>query len=134
MGYGETTQRKKDIVAKAQSKGQRVVVADDRMLQIDIDSEEDWKQFEAGWDILKSVISHRGSYEVQESASGWPHRHVTVYLRKPATVWQRIALQACLGSHLTREVLNSYRVLTGSDCPIVFFEKPKSRRRIESGW
>lgn len=126
----ESSQSYSDIVIKANSLGERVIEANEITLQIDIDSEEDFKRWKEGSEILLNAIGY-SKLEIRPSKSGFPHRHITVILNEPADVWKRIALQICLGSHLTRETLNSYRVLVESECPIIFFEKvPKSRRMI----
>lgn len=125
----EGSQRYSEIKEKATSLGERVVEANETTLQIDIDSEEDFKRWQDGSEILLNAIGYH-RVDMHPSKSGLPHRHITVILDKPADIWKRIALQICLGSHLTRETLNSYRVLVESECPIVFFEKKKSIRRM----
>lgn len=110
--------------------GRKVINANEITLQIDIDSEEDFKRWQEGSEILLNAIGYH-RLDMHPSKSGFPHRHITIILNEPADIWKRIALQICLGSHLTRETLNSYRVLVESECPIVFFEKvPKPRRMI----
>ncbi len=123
---------REDVIEKAEELGQRIVYADDMMLQLDIDSEDDYNRFIQGYEILGKTLKC-SNYTVQLSKSGYPHRHITVYLQHPAkSVWKRIALQACLGSHLTREALNCVNVLNDVDEPILFFENPKPKRRIEA--
>jgi len=97
-------------------------------LQIDIDGEIDYSHFLKASEILLPAMRYN-EVLVSESKSGMPHRHITITLNKAMDVWQRIALQLCFGSHITRETLNSYRVLIGNECPIVFFEKDKKDQR-----
>jgi hypothetical protein len=133
MSYGEIDRGYSEVRAEATAMGQKVVMADDFTLQIDIDSEEDMEKWKKGSEILLRAINGSSSeVTITESKSGLPHRHITIHLIKPMGVWQRIALQLCLGSHITRETLNSYRVLVGNECPIVFFEEDnkKDKRHI----
>jgi hypothetical protein len=126
----ESSQSYSDIVIKAKSLEKKVVKADEFTLQIDIDSEEDFERWKQGSEIILNSLDYRDIH-IRPSSSGLPHRHITISLYESADVWKRIALQMCLGSHITREALNSYRVLLNSECPIVFFEKiPKAKRMI----
>lgn len=128
--YADETQRNyANLEAKAASLGKKVVEADDRTLQIDIDSCEDFERWKQGSAILLDVIDHNG-IEISPSGSGLPHRHITITLNESTNIWKRIALQLCLGSHITRETLNCYRVFAKEECPIVFFEKERKSRRM----
>jgi hypothetical protein len=126
MSYGEINRTYSEVRTEAASQGQRVVAADDYTLQIDIDSEEDAEKWKRGSEILLRAINGK-EVTIIESKSGFPHRHITIHLNKAMDVWERIALQLCLGSHVTRETLNSYRVLVGNECPIVFFEEDNKK-------
>ena len=119
MSYGEIDRTYSEVRTEATSQGQRVAPADDFTLQIDIDGEIDYSHFLKASEILLPVMGY-SEILVSESKSGMPHRHITIILNKAMDVWQRIALQLCLGSHITRETLNSYRVLVGNECPIAF--------------
>jgi hypothetical protein len=126
MNYGPIAQSYEDVVVKAESEGKKVIVADDYTLQIDIDTEEDYKKWQEAKELLLPLLPNNTMvhYEVVPSASGGSHRHITMHLVEPMDVWKRIALQFCFGSHWKREVLDSYRVITGNnECPIVFFEQ-----------
>lgn len=125
-GYLEESRA--DGIAKAIASGKDVVEADAFTLQIDIDSDEDFERWKKGGEILLNDIGYK-NIVILPSSGGLPHRHITISLNDPADIWKRIALQACLGSHITREILNSRRVLLSEECPIVFFEKPKQKPR-----
>jgi hypothetical protein len=125
-GYLEESRA--DGIAKAIASGKDVVEADAFTLQIDIDSDEDFERWKKGGEVLLNALNYRDIH-ILPSSSGLPHRHITISLYESADIWKRIALQMCLGSHITREALNSYRVLLHSECPIVFFEKPKEKPR-----
>ncbi len=116
------------VSAKAAAEGKIVVPADDRTLQIDIDSEDDFRRWEKAAPLLHTLKPV--DVAITESASGYPHKHITVYLPEPMDIWARIALQVLLGSHITRELLNAHRVLTGElECPIAFFELEQPKKK-----
>jgi hypothetical protein len=51
------------------------------------------------------------------------HRHVVLRADHPLDIYERIALQACLGSDLKRELLALLRVWQGITPITVFFEE-----------
>jgi hypothetical protein len=117
-----------DGISQAIASGKDVVEADAFTLQIDIDSDEDFERWKKGGEVLLNALNYRDIH-ILPSSSGLPHRHITISLYESADIWKRIALQMCLGSHITREILNSRRVLLNEECPIVFFEKQKEKPR-----
>lgn len=105
---------------KARIRGLQVVFPSPRELQIDIDSAESMDVFMENIDRLK----HDG-YEVRPSPSrAIGHYHITVRLLYEVTPLERIALQAMLGSDLTREILSYARLQRGIVQPTIFFERP----------
>lgn len=120
------------VEEEARNNGLRVVVPADGELQIDLDSEEDYQNHKA----MMEVLSGRGVvYEYHEapSKSGLPNRHITVKLLSgpggrditlPLDPWQRIALQAALGSDPVRELLSCMRVFRNVEPPTAFLELP----------
>jgi len=58
------------------------------------------------------------------SRSGAPKRHVTVTLDQPIDNYQRVALQAIMGSDRVREFLSYVQHRNGDQHPILFIEKP----------
>lgn len=123
MGYCENVVRSyEEAVALADTQGKKVVPADNFTLQIDIDSEEDFRRWKNASDLLKVINPE--SVNIISSSGGFPHRHITVNLGTYMDVWKRIALQVLLGSDFVREKMNAYRVLKGDmECPIAFFEE-----------
>ena len=115
--------------AAAEKVNCRVVIPAPNQLQIDIDSEEAYRLFfvrlmeferHSGYSIYK---------EERPSKAGLPHRHVTLTVyevdgRTPHIFndYERIALQAVLGSDLVRETLNMWRLLRGEKNPSRLFE------------
>lgn len=80
-----------------------VVVADNFHLQIDCDNMDDVKYCLKQMKILSHAVSIEG-YKITKSKSG--NRHVIIKLTNPYAQWERIAMQACLGSDRVREILN----------------------------
>jgi hypothetical protein len=65
------------------------------------------------------------TYRATKSKSG--NTHVYVTLPEPLPVFERIALQAILGSDAKREMLNFIRAKRGdSGEPILMYEVPKA--------
>lgn len=110
----------------------RVVVPMDNELQIDLDTEEAYLNHRS----MMEVLDGRGViYEYNEapSKSGLPNRHITIKLlsgpggrdiQLPLEPYQRIALQAALGSDPVRELLSCMRVFRGVTPPTAFLELP----------
>lgn len=112
--------------------------ADDRNLDIrypkpnelfvDIDNARDFTRFKTLVEMIDRVEGVARWVDTP-SASGGQHRHIVVTLTRNVTEFERIALQAMLGSDLKREILSYERHKRGSHPhPTVFFEpKPGSR-------
>lgn len=110
---------------EAEARGQIVVYPGDDELQIDIDTEAQYETFE------KNLYTLGDCYKVRKkpSKSGHPHYHITLTRigRPPFSMWERIALQAILGSDLTRETMNALRYMNGVERPVRFFEYPEDK-------
>jgi hypothetical protein len=121
----------------ATKKGLVVVYPKDNQIQIDIDSEEAYKEYRARFEKLfndnltAENIDMPGYMKIQTipSSSGLPNRHIyiTFYNRYTAfTAQERIHLQSVLGSDPMRELLDTKRLLEGmTDRPTRLFEKPE---------
>ncbi len=112
------SQRAVDEAAKL---GLDVVYPKDNELQLDIDNDESFAQFEK----LRDVVNHYWNIldvEIHPSKSGLPKRHVTITTNTTLNVLDRILIQACLGSDRTRELLNYLQVLNGDAHPVLFLE------------
>jgi len=110
-------------VKEAEANGLLVVYPEDNQLQIDIDSDRAFDIFlemktllEKYFAVLDVVIGY--------SRSGAPKRHVTVTLDQPIDNYQRVALQAIMGSDRVREFLSYVQHRNGDQHPILFIEKP----------
>lgn len=108
----------------AAAKGLVVVYPADNELFIDIDDAESLGVFERGVLWLKSFDPC--TWMVMKSPSGKPDRwHVTVKLaRQVEDKFERIALQALLGSDRLHEILSWRAAEAGDERPTCFFEKP----------
>jgi hypothetical protein len=108
----------------ATKKGLVVVYPKDNQIQIDIDSEEAYKEYRARFEKL-----FNDKIQTIPSSSGLPNRHIyiTFYNRYTAfTAQERIHLQSVLGSDPMRELLDTKRLLEGmTDRPTRLFEKPE---------
>lgn len=110
--------------ATARQRDQDIVYSNDHTLQIDIDSDEDF----AIWtEIHPRLLRHLPVKQITitYSRSGPPHRHITVTCASYVGLgqWQRIALQAILGSHRKREMFNAIRTMNGeTNKAICFYE------------
>lgn len=117
-------------IARAEAMGLKILIPKPNELFIDIDCMEDWEWFSNNiscilpsicakypeWDILTSISD-------EESQSGEGHRHIVVTLPFDMDDWQRIALQAALGSDRKRELLSCARVISGNLPATLFAEK-----------
>lgn len=102
-----------------------VVLANDYQLQLDLDTEESYLYFMQELRKLEKDCDWHFKLHVSPSKSGLPKRHATLTSKKPMPIWQRIALQAVLGSDPMRELLNAKRVLLDDPFPVAFFEQLK---------
>lgn len=109
--------------AEAEARGDTVLVADARELFIDLDSDEQRKQFDQMFERV------RLEYDCAV-AERWPsktpgHEHVIVRMKsRDFTVAERIALQSILGSDPLRDLLTLARLHSGIEQPIRLF-KPR---------
>jgi hypothetical protein len=110
-------------VEDAEANNCDIEIADDYTLQLDLDSElaEDIyaKQYNRLKMVLEAQENRIDSVEHRVSKSG--NKHIIIKLRNTLGVKDRILLQACLGSDLTREILSYLRVLWGNETPILLF-------------
>lgn len=110
----------------AAKKGLIVVLPEPNQLQIDVDSEEAYLEFCKRYQNMDMQYSNYGTPKIKEtfSNSGPPHRHITLTFENHIfTEWERIALQAVLGSDPIREYLNAKRLIFGEFNPTRLFEK-----------
>ena len=121
----DINQAREDYIKDRRECGYRVCFPADNELQLDIDSEEQY----AVWKKAESIIARNAVFtaEVEEapSSSGLPNRHIRIRLPFDVTPWQRIALQAALGSDPVRELLSCVRMLKGDVHPTLLVERPE---------
>lgn len=99
-----------------------IVFPQDEQLQIDIDSDH---AFEIYLLMRQLIDKYYGvaAEVIKPSRSGLPKRHITLTLYRKVSPYQRIALQACLGSDRVREFLGIVQQDQGDPHPILFLEK-----------
>jgi hypothetical protein len=106
----------------------RVEVADDYVLQVDIDNTQAWNFFVAQYDIVRKFAPWVSDFQITTSRSGTDnneiHRHVYISLREETPELDRILLQAVLGSDRRREFFNYLRHRAGEPRPVLLFEAP----------
>lgn len=92
-------------------------------LFIDIDFEEELEYFKR--QIKRVELRWPCTWRAQSSPSGKPGRyHVYVaFIDRELDHWQRIALQAVLGSDRIRELISVQRLLDDDVQPTLFFER-----------
>lgn len=105
----------------AKQRGLVVVWPEKNQLQFDLDSKEELAEFYHRW----HEFSERMEYGIeQHETQTQGHYHVTITMEHKFTEWERIALQAVLGSDTMREFLNAKRLfLNHTERPSRLFEK-----------
>lgn len=105
-----------------------VVYPESNQLQIDLDSDEAYEQFNKRFCELYRRTVHP-AYQLAcnpvetPSKSGLPHRHITLtFANKTFTEWERIVMQQMLGSDPIREQMNALRCACGILRPSRLFE------------
>ncbi len=105
---------------RAQKLNCTIEYADDHTLQLDIDSEEAFRNFQCRHATLcNHGLPLEAEYSVRPSSGG--NRHVNVRLKKPLPILERILLQALLASDITREMLCYARLKSGNQNPVLLF-------------
>jgi len=106
----------------------KVVIPEPNQLQLDLDSEEAYDNFKNRLVEFEMHSCYIIEIEEHPSKKGLPHRHVTLTVFDPDGMphvfgeYERIALQAVLGSDIVRETLNCWRLIRGSENPSRLFE------------
>jgi hypothetical protein len=118
------------IKQKAKDQGLLVVFPATTQIQIDIDSEEAYREFNRRLDIVTKHLQNLRFVENKPSRSGLPKRHITIDVGMDLSEGQRIALQAALGSDPTRELLNITEHLLGMEHSSLFYERPE----VDNHW
>lgn len=119
----ETTRPNSDrAIQEAKDDNLDVVFPAPNELQLDLDTPEAWAIYQTMWPIVNRYYGISAMKE-QESRSGYPKRHVTLGLDRPVTNFERIAIQACLGSDRVRELLGVIQEMAGDPHPTLFLEK-----------
>ena len=126
--FEDSNETRKAYMARMIEEGNKIVLPADDELQVDIDDELQYANFQRCWPIFERDIGawfmDAPTYTEAPSRSGLPSRHITVKL--PFTIEspeERIAWQAALGSDPVRELLSALRSQRGDECPTLFVEK-----------
>lgn len=121
---------REQYIARAKAMGFEILIPKANELFIDIDSMDDWEWFSNNFASLSSfIVTKYPEWDIlsaisdTESKSGEGHRHIIVTLPFDMDDWQRIAMQAVLGSDRKRELLSCGRVISGNLPATLFAEK-----------
>jgi hypothetical protein len=109
----------------AAAKGRVIVYPRPDELFLDIDDVASLEMFGVHSKILGDLIE---GYRTEPSPSGDPFKyHVTVKLSRPVRdAFERIMLQALLGSDRLHEILSWAAATHGAERPTLFFEKKEN--------
>lgn len=121
----DVNERREDFMARMVAEGFVIVLPKPNELQIDIDTDEQFDNFIRASESLAMNwwLETPCVVETHPSKSGLPSRHITITLPFDVDPWQRIALQASLGSDPMRELLSSIRLMKGDVAPTLFVEQ-----------
>ena len=121
----ENNETREEFIKNQIDAGFEVVYPQDNELQIDIDTQEQYRQFiqelfpilerELNGVIMKQTISK----------GGLPGRHIYIRLPFKIDTFTRIALQASVGSDPKRELLSSIQALNDDKKPTLLIEVKK---------
>jgi hypothetical protein len=105
-----------------------VVIADNRTLQVDLDTPvPDWADFHRVKNILDEMLSeeigHRVVTPYKSTISKGGNVHVQITLPINLNAEARVAWQAALGSDPVREALHMVSLVRQEANPILFFER-----------
>lgn len=111
----------------AAAKGLVVVIPKANELFVDIDDAASLAVFNRNVSLMSELLPC--TWAIAPSPSGKPHRHhATVTLsRDVSSPFERVMLQALLGSDLLHEVLSWRSATKGVEHPTLFFEKPNAQ-------
>lgn len=110
--------------AKAEATGMKIIYPESNQLQIDIDTPHAMSIFRTMEPLINKFYKIIYT-EVKNSKSGYPKQHVTVTMENPVTNFERIAIQACVGSDRVREFLGVVQERNNDPHPTLFLEKTR---------
>jgi len=110
----------------AAERGLIVVFPNDNQLQLDLDTDEAWDEYvRRSNDMYRLSKNFICEMNVTVSASGLPHRHVTLTFKdRTFDDRERILMQAALGDDPLRVFLNTLRLEYGVYGPCRLFAVP----------
>lgn len=123
----------------AEKLGLKVVVADDKTIQLDLDGDQEYTEFLVLLNVLRGHLAREDMYcqwTITTSKSGRYHAYLRVTKDgqyQGFGLWTRIALQAALGSDRKRELMNAIREMQGVSTRdnVVLFETPGEFDRVQ---
>jgi hypothetical protein len=114
---------------RAKDKGLVVKHPQPNELFLDVDTREQIETFERNVEVLRRWVGVKSVVRTA-SPSDRPYRfHYVVTMHHPVTAFERIALQAALGSDPMREMLSLMRIYQNNPHYCLFFEHPPGAER-----
>jgi hypothetical protein len=95
-------------------------------LQCDLDNDAAFQTFRNGVRMLKESKHVEISKVIVRKSTTPGHRHGIVVMKKPLSVYERIALQLCLGDDPIRGLMNWGRAKNNDPNPIILIDNRKS--------
>jgi len=123
LGASTYSESRQDYEERMHKEGYTSRRPDGEELFIDIDTEEQEKNFYIMFNRLKEEFPEAHISFNKPSSGGHPHRHIIVQMPFSMNDFQRIAFQACLQSDPIKELLSMFRSYAGDPCPVLFMEK-----------
>ena len=115
--------------ARKTAEGFSIFYPEPNELCLDIDSEEDYQKFLARFQYLSREVDNPyiAFKEFQSSTKG--HRHIIITLPYDVDRFERLALQAVLGSDPIKEMLSIFRIWQGDKFPSLLAMKPEQKEK-----
>lgn len=113
-----------EFIERMEDQGYEIIYPAPNELLIDLDTEEDWKNFKSHFYRLRNEFPEM-KFKDYPSKSGLPRRHVRVTMPFQMDNLERIAWQAVLCSDPVRELLSMIRWKAGYNHPTLFCEPKK---------
>jgi acyl carrier protein len=122
-GVDHVVQVKKMLEEADQADSYVIVPAGPNILQIDLDEPESVVLFKERYELLQKTLPTLDLSEITYTRSKSMRWHVTIYLKLPLSIHERIFLQMALGSDPIREICGYVNHSKGHMNPILLLER-----------
>lgn len=121
--FGSKPPTTKTALARAEKEGLKVVYPGPHELQIDIDGAENFTIWAQHFTILEKWLKVKNISVIPSMSHEVGHYHITIESERYFNIFERMLLQAVLGSDLKRELLGFVMAKNGESKPTLFLEK-----------